>query len=213
MRQLSRIIIIGILALIGMVTTACDDDYASARPAAFTSPVDGRQYCAWVNNPHECDGAGLAPAPFAMPMTQPAYNDPDHALLMGLFTYHLMYHSFYDEPYYYDHYIGPAWHRYPGTYYAGRGRPVTVINNSRTYTTTVNNFNSKYSSQESTLSSKAMYRNLTTGKTYTGNQVPQRIFKGGNTPVEPAGNAPSVRSPNTGKSGYSGPSSRGGGRR
>src|SRR6478672_150692 len=103
---------------------ACGDDEQVA-PAAFTSPVDGHQYCAWVNNPHECDGSGYAPMPFAMPTTQPVrqpgMSDTDFLLLGGLFGYGLGHHSYYYSDSYYYNRIGPAWDRYPGTYY-GYGR-------------------------------------------------------------------------------------------
>jgi hypothetical protein len=50
-------------ALMG-ASVACGSD-EQVTPAAYTSPVDGHQYCAWVNNPHECEG--IRPDPSAVP--------------------------------------------------------------------------------------------------------------------------------------------------
>ena len=72
-----RILVLALAILtLSSPLAACGDDEQVA-PAAFTSPVDGHQYCAWVNNPHECDGSGYAPMPFVSGATEPpAYGDP-----------------------------------------------------------------------------------------------------------------------------------------
>jgi len=213
---------------------ACGDDEQVA-PAAFTSPVDGHQYCAWVNNPHECDGSGYAPMPFAMPTTQPVrqpgMSDTDFLLLGGLFGYGLGHHSYYYSDSYYYNRIGPAWDRYPGTYYGYGRAPVTRITTVNNYhTTVVAPVNTRYAAQEKTYaaSPKTGGYTSTTGKTYTGNSVPAKAFANTNAPVKAGGSASTVGgsrstgsggrySPSSGKGGYSpssgGSRSSGGGRR
>jgi hypothetical protein len=185
---------------VGSGLTACGlgDDDATAAPAAFTSPVDGKQYCAWMNNPHECDQSGLPAAPFAMPQSQPVrepgMSNMDYALLGGLFGYYMGHHSYYNRPWYYDNYIGPAWTRYPsGNYYAYPGHPVTRITTVNNYTTIVHNVDTKYATQEKSFSSNPKYSTYKTanGKTYTGTTVPSKAFSGTNVPVnkKPLGGA------------------------
>lgn len=203
MRPLQRIIasLIGVAMLLGLGGTlaACgSDDDATAAPAAFTSPVDGKQYCAWMNNPHECDQSGYPAAPFAMPQSQPVQqpgmSNMDYALLGGLFGYYMGHHSYYNRPWYYNNYIGPAWTRYPtGNYYAYPGHSVTRITTVNNYTTIVHNVDIKYASQEKSFSANPKYSTYKTanGKTYTGTSVPKKAFSGTNAPVNktPLGNA------------------------
>jgi len=189
---------LAILFGLGGLLTACDSDDATATPTAFTSPVDGKQYCAWMNNPHECDSSGLPAAPFAMPQSQPVQqpgmSNVDYALLGGLFGYYMGHHSYYNRPWYYDNYIGPAWTRYPsGNFYAYPGRTVTRITTVNNYTTIVHNVDTKYAAQEKSFSSNPKYSTYKTanGKTYTGTTVPKKAFSGTNVPVNkaPLGNA------------------------
>lgn len=198
-------------ALMG-ASVACGSD-EEVTPAAYTSPVDGRQYCAWVNNPHECEGSGLTPAPFPIPTSQPVrepgMSDADFLLLGGLFGYGLGHHSYYYSDGYYNRHIGPAWSHYPGTYYGYGHQPVTQINNVKVYRTTINNVNTRYAAQERTAErspSTGGYKS-TTGKTYTGNTVPAKVFRNTNAPVKAGGNAGRGKSPtghsSTGKGGYS----------
>lgn len=217
---------------------ACDSQPETVAPAAFTSPVDGHQYCAWVNNPHECDGSGFAPMPFAMPTTQPVQqpgmSNSDYLLLGALFGYGLGHHSYYySDDYYYRH-IGPSWSRYPGTYYGYGRAPVTRITSVNNYhTTVINNVNTKYSAQEKSYASNPTtggYKS-STGKSYTGNTIPAKAFSGTNAPTKSGGNAGTYTggsssgrsggyspsspfsgrnsSPSSGKGGYSGGSSGG----
>jgi hypothetical protein len=197
---------------------ACSNDQPeTVAPAAFTSPVDGHQYCAWVNNPHECDGSGNAPMPFAMPTSQPTMqpgmSNSDYLLLGALFGYGLGHHSYYYSDDYYNRRIGPAWSRYPGSYYGYGRQPVTRITSVNNYhTTVINNVNTKYAAQE-----KSYAANPTTGgykgsngKNYTGATVPPKAFSGTNAPTKAGGNA-STTGGSTSKGGYS-PSSPSSGR-
>lgn len=183
----------------GASLAACgnDDDYTAA-PMAFTSPVDGKQYCAWMNNPHECDQSGMPAAPFAMPQSQPVQqpgmSNMDYALLGGLFGYYMGHHSYYNRPWYYDNYIGPAWTRYPsGNYMAYPGHPVTRITNVTIYNKTTRDIDTKNASFEKKYQADPKYSTYKTanGKTYNGTSVPSKAFKGTNVPVQksPLGNA------------------------
>lgn len=204
-----------IIGTLGLAGCGGDDDLGTASPAAFVSPVDGKTYCAWVNNPHEdtaCLASGIPAAPFPIPTTQPVQtpgmSSTDFMLLGGLFGYGLGHHSYYYSPSYYDRYIGPAWSRYPGSYAGYGGRPVTRISSGNTYNTTIVNVNNRYATQERTAEKTATYRTAG-GKTYTGSQVPAKAFSGTNAPVKAGGNAPAVGSsskPSTTTSGSSGKS-------
>lgn len=220
-RSAPRGIILALLAaLLGTLTlVGCGDDGnpGTVSPSAFVSPVDGKTYCAWVNNPHEdtsCLASGILAAPFPIPTSQPVrapgMSDADWMLLGGLFGYGLGHHSYYFSPDYYDHYIGPAWSRYPGSYTGYGGRPVTRISSGNVYNTTiVNNVNGRYAARERVAEKTATYRTAT-GKIYTGSQVPAKLFSGDNAPVKAGGSAPvgtvpgnvSAPSGSTGRSGW-----------
>jgi hypothetical protein len=218
-----------VLALAVMVgatfgLTACGSDPApvaqspvqdgTPAPAAFVSKVDGKTYCAWVNNSHECDDSGYPPAPFAMPTEDPQTNRAsygrDYDLLEDLFLYHVMYHSYFNNPWYYNSFISPAWAAYPGTYYGWGGHPVTRITTVNNYTTTVNKFDSVNAKTETKLQQSAKYTDKATGKTYNGNTVPASKFSGTNAKPNAAGKAPAAGSgksgtaPNAGKPGTGG---------
>lgn len=198
-RLLAALLGVALLLGFGSALTACgsDDDDATAAPTAYITP-SGQPCQPWMNNPHETDGSGIRPCDFAMPMTQPVrqpgMSDADYLLLGGLFGYYMGHHSYYNRPWYYDNYIGPAWTRYPGTYYSYRGRPVTRITTVNNYTTIVHNVDTKYASQERSYSSNPKYSGYKTanGKAYTGTTVPKKAFSGTNVPVNkaPLGNAP-----------------------
>lgn len=199
-RLLAALLGVAVLLGLGSSMAACgSDDDATATPTAFTSPVDGKQYCAWMNNPHECDQSGYPAAPFAMPQSQPVQqpgmSNIDYVLLGGLFGYYMGHHSYYNRPWYYNNYIGPAWTRYPtGNYYAYPGRSVTRITTVNNYTTIVHSVDTKYAAQEKSYSSNPKYSTYKTanGKTYTGTSVPKKSFSGTNVPVNkgPLGNTP-----------------------
>jgi hypothetical protein len=198
-----------ILGVTAPTLAACDSAaQETIAPAAFTSPVDGHQYCAWVNNPHECDGSGNAPMPFAMPTNQPTMqpgmSNSDYLLLGALFGYGLGHHSYYYSDSYYNSRIGPAWSRYPGSYYGYGHQPVTRVTSVNTYhTTVINNVNTKYAAQEKSYASNPTtggYKS-STGKTYTGSTVPTKAFSGTNATTKAGGNAATVGG--SSKSGYS----------
>lgn len=208
-----------ILGVTAPALAACDSDaQETVAPSAFTSPVDGHQYCAWVNNPHECDGSGNAPMPFAMPTSQPTMqpgmSNSDYLLLGALFGYGLGHHSYYYSDDYYNRRIGPAWSHYPGSYYGYGRQPVTRITSVNNYhTTVINNVNTKYATQEKSYAANPAtggYKS-STGKTYTGATVPPKAFSGTNAPTKAGGNATTSTSGSTGKGGYS-PSSPSSGR-
>jgi hypothetical protein len=208
-----------ILGVTAPALAACDSDaQETVAPSAFTSPVDGHQYCAWVNNPHECDGSGNAPMPFAMPTSQPTMqpgmSNSDYLLLGALFGYGLGHHSYYYSDDYYNRRIGPAWSHYPGSYYGYGRQPVTRITNVNNYhTTVINNVNTKYATQEKSYAANPAtggYKG-SSGKTYTGATVPPKAFSGTNAPTRAGGNATTSTSGSTGKGGYS-PSSPSSGR-
>lgn len=217
-----------ILGVAAPALAACDSASETVAPSAFTSPVDGHQYCAWVQNPHECDGSGFTPMPFAMPTSQPTMapgmSNSDYLLLGALFGYGLGHHSYYYSDNYYNSRIGPSWARYPGTYYGYGRAPVTRINNVNTYhTTVINNVNTKYAAQEKSYAANPTtggYKS-STGKTYTGSTVPTKVFSGTNATTKAGGNASTVggsskggyspSSPSSGRGSYSSPSSSKGG--
>jgi hypothetical protein len=176
---------------------ACDDDDATAAPLkAFTSPVDGKTYCAWVENPHECPGPpGPPAAPFAMPQDEPRH-DPgmsttDFLLMMALFNWHTSYAPYYGSAGYYNHYVGPAWNGYPGTYYSGPGRTTIRTTNVNVYTDSSGKFDTKYAAQEKANAKNAVYKTAN-GKVYKGTEVPKKAFSGSNVPVKSGGNANTV---------------------
>jgi hypothetical protein len=182
----------------GAILAACgrdDDDYTAA-PAAFAMP-NGEQCYGWMNNPHETDNFGPA-CPFAMPQSQPVrqpgMSDMDWAILGGLFGYYMGHHSYYNRPWYYDNYIGPAWTRYPaGNYLAYPGHPVTRITNVTVYNGVTRDIDTRNAVFEKKYSADPKYSTYKTanGKTYNGKTVPSKAFSGTNVPVKksPLGNA------------------------
>lgn len=207
------------MLLAGIGATACGSDGSdSVAPAAFVNPATGQTECRWVNTPHECDGTGLAPTaypiPIALPVQQPGMSATDFLILSALFQDGLRYHSFYYRPGYYDDFIRPAYSRYPGYVAYGYGhQPLTRINNVNVYKTTIiNPVDTRYASQERAAQSRATYTSPS-GKTYTGSTVPTKLFSGGNVPTKAGGSAGSSTSSSTtsgsGKSGYTGSSSSG----
>lgn len=220
------------LYLLGVTSpalAACGGDEATVAPAAFTTPT-GQQCAAWVNNPHETDGSGLRPCDFPIPTSQPVQtpgmSNVDYALLGALFGYGLGHHSYYYSDGYYNRHIGPAWSRYPGTYYGYGHQPVTRISNVNVYHTTINNVSTRYAAQEKTYESnpKTGGYKSSDGKSYTGSSVPAKSFANTNAPAKSGGNAGTVGSTsggssgkggyspstgNSGKGGYSPPSSGG----
>lgn len=230
-----RNLILLLLALFLIAPMACSssDDDATAAPTAFTSPVDGKTYCPWVNTPHEVDDgcgnpvtrypAAPFPIPTDQPIREPGMSGTDYALLGALFGYGLGHHSyFYSEPYYYRH-IGPAYTRYPGYVAYGYGhRPLTRYSSVNVYhTTVINHVDSRYAAQEKTFAAdpKTGAYKTANGKTYTGATAPKTAFAGTNvTPRGPAGDATTNKattpstgtkttpktSPSTGTSGKSG---------
>lgn len=200
------------LALIASTAACADDDATSAPLKAFTSPVDGKTYCAWVENPHECPGPpGPPAAPFAMPQDEPhrdsGMSGTDFLLLMALFNYHTTYAPYYGGAGYYNHYVAPAWSRYPGTYYSGPGRTTIRTTNINVYTNKSTSFDKRYATQEKANAPKAEYKTAN-GKIYKGTQVPTKAFSGGNVRVDRYSPSKSGKSgssygrSSSGKSGY-----------
>ena len=205
------------LALVAPAVAACADDDATAAPAAFVSPVDGKTYCAWVNITHECDNSGYPPAPFPMPTDQPTHqpgmSDADFLLLGALFWYGLGHHSYYYSEPYYNHFIGPAYTRYPGYRSYGYGHaPLARYSSVKVYNTTViNHVDRTYARQEATAvkDPKLSTYKTANGKTYTGTTVPKTAFKGTNVvPRSAAGDAPrGTKGTQSGSKSYTGRSS------
>jgi len=182
--------------LVAMILAACGssyDDVGYVRPAPVVNPTTGERCTAWVNNPHEADGTGLRacdyPIPQSTPVQQPGMSATDFALLMFMYNYGAGHSSFFFAPSYYDNYIGPAWSRYPGTYYGYGRQPVTRVTN---YTTVVHNYDT---SNASTITKNAAnpkysgYTDTKTGKSYTGKTVPTKSFSGGPSTYTSGGNA------------------------
>lgn len=220
-------LIITILAL-GWISSCADDD---VRPAAFINPTTGEQCTAWVNNPHEADGSGHRACDFPIPQTQPVrspgMSDADWALIGFMYGYGAGHSAYYFSPGYYDRYIGPAWSRYPGTYYGYGHQPITRITN---YTTVMNNYSRSNATTIRTAQADPKLSGYTgsSGKTYTGTTVPAKSFSGGNTSrYSSGGNAGTSggssgggsgglfggSSGSSGKSGYTPPRVSGGGRK
>lgn len=204
------------LCLLGVTSpalAACGSDETVA-PAVFTTPT-GQQCAAWVNNPHETDGSGLRPCDFPIPTTQPVrqpgMSDADYFLLGALFSYGLGHHDYYYSDSYYNSRIGPAWSRYPGTYYGYGHQPVTRINNVNVYNTTINNVNTKYAAQEKTYAANPKTGGYTgsSGKSYTGTSVPAKAFANTNAPAKSGGNA-GITGSSSGKSSTGSSSGKGG---
>lgn len=209
-RLWSVIIALALALGAGASLAACsDDDDATAAPAAFVMP-SGQQCYGWMNNPHETDNFGPA-CPFAMPQSQPVrqpgMSDMDWAILGGLFGYYMGHHSYYNRPWYYDNFIGPAWTRYPtGNYYDYPGHRVTRITNVNIYNGVTHTVDTKYAAQEKSYTANPKYSGYKTanGKSYTGTTVPSKAFSGTNVPVKksPLGgagygnsNTPAVKNP------------------
>jgi hypothetical protein len=189
---------------VAALLTSCGDDppvdEGTPAPAAFESPVDHQLYCGWRENLHECAGSGYPPAPFAMPT-----NDLDRStqgvsehydLLEALLLYHITYHAFYNNPWYYDNYITPAWSAYPGTYYAWGGHPVVRVTNVTYYTVNARSFDNRYRARERSTESQATYRTKT-GKTYNGKTVPTKKFAGTNAKPGRSTSAPKTGTKNS----------------
>ena len=202
-------LLLSLVAFVSISACASDDDTAS--PAAFTSPVDGKQYCAWVNSSHECDQSAYPAMPFAIPQDQPVQtagmSNTDYLLLGGLFGYAMGHHSYYYSPFYYDNYIHPAYVRYPGYVSYGYGHvPTQRITNVNVYKTTViNHADTKYASQEKSYAANPKYGTYKTanGKSVSATKLPNKPFSNSNVPVnrKPAGDAPySKPSSSSGKS-------------
>jgi hypothetical protein len=206
--------LVGLVAIAGI--SACSDDDDTAAPAAFTSPVDGKQYCAWINSSHECDQSAYPPMPFAIPQDQPTQtagmSNTDYLLLGGLFGYAMGHHSYYYSPFYYDHYIHPAYVRYPGYVSYGYGHvPTQRITNVNVYKTTViNHADTKYAAQEKSFAANPKYGTYKTanGKSISATKLPNKPFSNSNVPVsrKAGGDAP-YSSPSKSKSGFSSRSS------
>ncbi len=173
-------------ALAGCAGSSEDDDDV-AFPTAFISPVDGKQYCGWRNTPHECDESGLPAAPFALPDDRPADHDPNHSLLLALFVYHAGFHSYYHRPWYHDNYIEPAWRRHPH-------QPNYRRIDRGSYERVSRDFDTRHRSLAQVEEKKVTYQTAK-GKTYKGNQVPQKLFAGTNAKPKAGGNAPGVTNP------------------
>lgn len=188
-----------------MASSCSSDDDATVAPKVWISPVDGKPYCTWVENPHECPGPpGPPAAPFAMPQDKPDQNRDhlsplDFILLMSLFDRHESYAPYYHRPWYYSNHIGPAWDRYPGTYYGSPGRTTirhTTINN---YGDSYRRFDTAYAGDEKAKARTAEYTTAG-GKKYRGDQVPTKAFSGTNVRVDkPAGDAPTSKKLDTSK--------------
>jgi hypothetical protein len=130
--------------------TACGSSDDNYQPTAWGPTISGQVYCAYMVSPAEC--AGRPGIPMLMPATQPVgYYTGSSDLYAQLFLWHLMYHSWYASPGYYNRYV-PT--QYRTTY-------VTK------YVTT---FDRSYSSQEKSSEGRATYRN-SHGKTVSGNKV------------------------------------------
>jgi hypothetical protein len=188
--------------------TACGEpereaDDLSARPAAVTMP-SGRVCHPWVNNPNESriDGDdGIPPCDYPIPTDRPVQHDGMSPLefvgLMYLFNVGMGHSDFYFGPAYYGHYIGPAWNRYPGSYYGYGHTPITRVD-QRTYNTTIiNNVNTKYAADIKRDRADPKYSTYKTagGKTYTGATVPKTAFRSTNVPVTgPAGDGGGTKS-------------------
>lgn len=186
------VIALGVACAVGLPLAACGDDAddQTAAPSAFVSPVDGKTYCAWINNPYECPTTPGAPppAPFAMPTDQPDRDDgfsaSDYLLMMALFNYHSTYAGFYHRPFYYDNYVRPAWRSHPGTYYAGPGgRKVVPVRDVSTFTRNTKTFDTRYRAQIDKNKTNATYKTAG-GKTYKGNTLPTKAFSGTNVKVD-----------------------------
>ncbi len=204
-------ILLALFIALGLVACDSDDDAATARPTAYTTP-SGQQCMPWVSDPGEADGSGYRacdyPIPAERPVQTPGMSNADYLLLGGLFGYAMGHHSFFYSPYYYDHYIGPAYTRYPGRVSYGYGH-TTVI-----HYTTVNNYNNtavktantKYAADEKKYEKDPKYSTYKTanGRTYTGATLPTKKFSGTNVPKQntsgPLGDAPKAKTPNTPKS-------------
>jgi hypothetical protein len=192
------------VAVIAPSAAACDsatNDDQTIAPTAFTNPTTGEKCAPWVNNPHETDGSGLRACDFAMPTTQPVrqtgMSDADWFALGAMFRFGLGHSDYYYSDGYYYRHIGPAWSRYPGTYYGYGHAPVTRITTVNNYhTTVVQPTNTKYAAQEKAAAANPKTGGYKTasGKTYTGATAPKSAFKGTNvTPGSAAGDAPTSK--------------------
>lgn len=142
-RLLRRVAPVALAAALFGGLSACggSDDDSGMHPQARGPVISGHATCAYVATPDECSDSGVPPAYwYLLPQDQPAnYHENDTSdFLSQLFLWHLMYHSFYASPFYYDHYV-PVSYR---TTYVTR------------YVTT---FDRTYSSQESRAAPRATY--------------------------------------------------------
>lgn len=213
------LMVLMVLAVAVPGVAACGNDYDDTgyvRPAPVVNPTTGERCTAWVNNPHEADGSGLRacdyPIPQTPPVRSPGMSDADFAMLGFLFGYGAGHSDFFFRPSYYDTYIGPAWSRYPGTYYGYGHVPVQRVGNVTVYNTTVvHNYDTRNATRITTARSDPRFSGYTdtrTGKSYTGRTVPQRAFGGSNIPGRSGGNASNVggRSSSNSGNGYYSPS-------
>lgn len=176
--------LLGVGALSG-----CGDDDSPATPQAFVSPVDGKTYCAWVENPSECPttSGAPAPAPFGMPQDRPTQDNgisnTDFLLMMALFNYHTAYAPWYGSPFYYNSFVSPAWHSHPGVFYSGPNRTTVHVTNVNNYSQQSKSFDTRYAKDETASQKNATYKTKT-GKTYSGKTVPKSTFSGTNVSVK-----------------------------
>lgn len=198
------------MLLVALLLAACGNDYDNAgyvRPAPVVNPTTGERCTAWVNNPHEADDTGLRACDYPIPQTPPVYqpgmSPADWALLGYMFHYGAGHSDFFFDPYgnYYNRYIGPAWSRYPGTYYGYGHAPVQRVGDVNVYkTTVVHNYDTRNASTITTSRSDPKYSGYTdtkTGKSYTGKNVPTKSFSGGPATYKSGGNATVSGSPGT----------------
>lgn len=139
--------------------TACGSDDENLRPSARGPVVTGHATCAWVVSSDECKNSGVPEQYwYQMPQQQPANYHQDHTwdIISMMFLWHLMYHSWYGAPAYYNSYV-PVSYR------------TTYVTNYVTH------FDSTYTSQEKTAEKKATYK-TSSGKTVTGDKVSPKRF-------------------------------------
>jgi hypothetical protein len=187
-RALLLALIAALVALAGCGDTSVDDQ--TVRPAAVTTP-SGQVCQPWVNNPHEAeiDGSTIRPCDYPIPTDRPVQRDgmsaTDFALLMLLFNNGLGHSDYYFGPGYYGSHIGPAWNRYPGSYYGYGHSPVSRVD-ARTYNTVViKNVTNTYAADIKRDKADPRFSTFksASGKSYNGNTVPKTAFKGSNVPV------------------------------
>jgi hypothetical protein len=206
-RRLLGTLLASLIGISALAACSSGDDAATARPTAYTMP-SGQQCMPWISDPGEADGSGYRPCdypiPTERPVQTPGMSNMDYLLLGGLFGYAMGHHSFFYSPSYYDHYIHPAYVRYPGRVNYGYGHTTinryTTVNNYND--TTVKTANTKYAADEKKYSADPKYSTYKTanGKTYTDNKLPTKKFSRTNVPKAtsgPLGDAPKAKTPKT----------------